>query len=273
MAATNVYYVGTGKENKKVRCFKIVGKTYCLKVDSFENGIVNILPIYLITFNELAEIVSGLFAKNSNFKTTLFSAFECDENAIFKGITFSFNDVNIFITKETADVSKICELYNLSLEENDKKWEAYTKTQEYRVKRAKYLKIQTHKEKVRQEMLTAIKDVELEFANNEAEEKWKQWVKINSKDVYSILVVEYATQFAKYMQYLIQKHNKPLYLIADNASSIADTMGMSGFSYGLAINVLVHFWKHGNELRKWHNKYWGNEDADGVINPAIITIG
>lgn len=102
-------------------------------------------------------------------------------------------------------------------------------------------------------MLVAIQNEELEFINDEAKEYWNTWVKVNSTNYYAKSVVEYATQFAKYMQYLMRKHNKPLYLIAHNASSIVDTMRISGFMYGIAINVLVHYWKYGNELKKWHN--------------------
>jgi hypothetical protein len=35
------------------------------------------------------------------------------------------------------------------------------------------------------------------------------------------------------------------------------------------VSVLVHTWKHGEALRKWHNKEYGHE-GDGVVNPAVV---
>jgi len=49
-------------------------------------------------------------------------------------------------------------------------------------------------------------------------------------------------------------------------------MGITGFMYGCAVNLLSQCWKHGEELRKWHNKEYGHE-GDGVVNPAVFTIG
>lgn len=119
MAVTNVHYV---KRVKKVRRFKIEGKTYDLKVDSFENGIAYILPIYMISINELAEIISDLFNESSNFKSELFKAFNCNSDTEFIGIQFEFNFVNFLITKENADANKICEMYSLGLDEFEKKY-------------------------------------------------------------------------------------------------------------------------------------------------------
>lgn len=42
--------------------------------------------------------------------------------------------------------------------------------------------------------------------------------------------------------------------------------------YGGAVAALSQFWKYGEELRRWHNKEWGHEDTDGVVNPAVLTI-
>ena len=42
--------------------------------------------------------------------------------------------------------------------------------------------------------------------------------------------------------------------------------------YGCAVSILSQCWKYGEELRKWHNKEY-NYDGDGVVNPAVLTIG
>lgn len=52
----------------------------------------------------------------------------------------------------------------------------------------------------------------------------------------------------------------------------ADTEGITGFMYGCAVNILAHVWEHGEELRRWHNGEY-DYDGDGVVNPAILTVG
>ncbi len=42
--------------------------------------------------------------------------------------------------------------------------------------------------------------------------------------------------------------------------------------YGAAVSILARCWIYGEALRVWHNgKY--NVESEGVVNPAIITIG
>jgi len=74
------------------------------------------------------------------------------------------------------------------------------------------------------------------------------------------------------MQYLMAKHEGvTVAKIADKASHAADIDGVTGFMYGCAVNVLSQVWKHGEELRKWHNKEYDYE-GDGVVNPAVLTV-
>jgi len=60
--------------------------------------------------------------------------------------------------------------------------------------------------------------------------------------------------------------------IAEKASHDADTEGITGFMYGTAVSILAKFWKHGEELRKWHNAKYKKPEISGVVNPAIMTI-
>ena len=59
---------------------------------------------------------------------------------------------------------------------------------------------------------------------------------------------------------------------AENCSKQVDFMGITGAMYGMAVSILAKCWKHGEALRKWHNKEWGHEDTEGVVNPAVFTI-
>jgi hypothetical protein len=59
---------------------------------------------------------------------------------------------------------------------------------------------------------------------------------------------------------------------ADNCANELNFLGITGFMYGAAVAILAKCWKHGEALRKWHNKEWGVVGGDGVVNPAMFTI-
>jgi hypothetical protein len=49
---------------------------------------------------------------------------------------------------------------------------------------------------------------------------------------------------------------------------------------GCAVSILSHFWKHGEELRRWHkiDTQIGDvgdkaNESGGVLNPALLNIG
>ena len=105
----------------------------------------------------------------------------------------------------------------------------------------------------------------------ELREEYNQFVKINSEDAYSYAVVTYMHQWADLMESEMAK-GKPLSEVADKASHDADTEGITGFMYGCAAAALAKYWEHGEELRLWHNNEYGYQ-GDGVVNPAVITIG
>lgn len=275
MATTKVYFEEIWDYDKQTRIFRTT-KRESLWVKSFENGIAVADPMCGCTITSFAELIAGCFAEDSNFVSELFRAFDCDEKTAFTGIQFDFNGVTLLVTKENADKDKIYAEWNAGMEANAEKYrlerEAYMKTPEYRAERAKQLKIATRRQQVEKEVLAIDESTELEFKDDEAKANWEKWVEVNSKDGYSFGVVKYARRWAKYMQHLMKKHNKTLPEIADNASHASDTEGITGFMYGCAVGMLSQCWKYGEELRRWHNKEWGHEDTDGVVNPAVLTI-
>lgn len=103
------------------------------------------------------------------------------------------------------------------------------------------------------------------------EQDYEEFVRINSGDPYSMGVVRYAQKWAELMESKIADGAK-VSDIAESTSFEADTEGITGFMYGCAVNALSQLWEHGEELRKWHNKEY-NYDGDGVVNPAILTVG
>lgn len=99
---------------------------------------------------------------------------------------------------------------------------------------------------------------------------WREG-KDKNTDAYGACIYEYAEGWAKLMQSEMSK-GIPLNECAGPTSYELGFLGITGFMYDAAVSVLSHCWKHGEELRKWHNKEY-NHEGEGVVNPAIITIG
>lgn len=118
------------------------------------------------------------------------------------------------------------------------------------------------------------------------QEKWHTWVTQNT-DAYGRAAIKYAARWARISEDKLYSVDIDLSqlsntdevvngIIRDNlqaASNEADTEGITGFMHGAAVAALVDSWRWGEVLRRWHNKEWGAEDTEGVVNPAVLTIG
>jgi len=102
-------------------------------------------------------------------------------------------------------------------------------------------------------------------------EAYQKFKEVNSKDAYSKGIITYIEKWSELMEKEIE-NGKKLEDIAKTTSCEADTDGITGYMYGVAVRILSGVWEYGEELRKWHNKEYGYE-GEGCINPAIITIG
>lgn len=109
--------------------------------------------------------------------------------------------------------------------------------------------------------------VGMEFADREG---WELGLS-NNQDPYGKCIYEYAEGWAKLMQAEMSA-GASLKDIAERTSHELGFMGITGFMYGAAVSILSQAWKHGEELRKWHNKDYGHE-GPGVVNPAVLTVG
>lgn len=95
--------------------------------------------------------------------------------------------------------------------------------------------------------------------------------KDKNSDPYGSGIMEYAEGWAKLMQSEISQ-GKTVSDCAERTSFEMGFMGITGFMYGAAVMTLATHWKHGEELKKWHNSKY-NHKGDGVVNPAVLTIG
>lgn len=109
-------------------------------------------------------------------------------------------------------------------------------------------------------------------------EAWETFIMANQNS-YGRGIIEYAERWARLMQ-LEMANGKTLEEVAQATAQEADIDGMSGFSYGAAVSTLVACWKHGDQLRRWHNldTQLGDEgeranETGGVLNPALLNIG
>jgi hypothetical protein len=119
----------------------------------------------------------------------------------------------------------------------------------------------------------------MQFSN---EEMWNQYVEVNSKDGYGKCCVGFAREWAEAMESKLAAGAT----VADCARACCSEVdarpdfGITGFMYGAAVSMLAKAWKHGEQLRRWHNidTQIGDEGAKanesgGVLNPAILTVG
>ena len=148
--------------------------------------------------------------------------------------------------------------------ENERKWE--------KERAASEKKARAHREKVEAKLANA---PAIELAD---EAGWQKSKQVNS-DGYGGAVMTYSERWARLMQ-IEMANGKKLEDVADAASHEADLEGITGFMYGCAVSQLASCWKHGDELRRWHNlkTQLGNEgekanESGGVLNPALLSVG
>lgn len=107
---------------------------------------------------------------------------------------------------------------------------------------------------------------------------WQKWVAANA-DAYGSGMLGFAERWARLMEAQMA-HGETLDACAQTSSREADSEGITGYMYGVAVRVLAEVWIHGEPLRRWHNlaTQMGDEGEaanaqDGVLNPALLNIG
>lgn len=106
----------------------------------------------------------------------------------------------------------------------------------------------------------------MNIINKASYEDWKA----KQTDGYGRTTFQYAEKWADMMEDEMTKGEK-IKDIADRLSHEADVFDISGFMYGVAVQILTHHWVHGDALRTWHNQKYGH-NGDGVVNPALLQV-
>lgn len=107
---------------------------------------------------------------------------------------------------------------------------------------------------------------------------WEKGLASNT-DPYGRRCFTYAEDWANLMEARMANGER-IADMAEATSHEADTDGITGFMYGVAVSILSKVWEHGEALRLWHNleTQIGNEGetankSGAVLNPALLNIG
>lgn len=89
--------------------------------------------------------------------------------------------------------------------------------------------------------------IKMDYVDKSAFDDWHS----KNQDGYGNAVFVYAMQWAKLMQARM-KDGLTVKDVAKKASHDADTVGLSGAQYGMAVSLLKQTWGNGKELEVWH---------------------
>lgn len=129
------------------------------------------------------------------------------------------------------------------------------------------VKYREKERKEKEDFLSKVEGIEIELSDPDY---WNETKRVNADDGYGMATIEFAESWARLIQKEISQ-GKTLEECAEKTSFELGFLGITGFMYGLSVNILSHCWIHGDQLRKWHNKDYGYE-GDGVVNPAVFTL-
>lgn len=105
-------------------------------------------------------------------------------------------------------------------------------------------------------------------------EGWEKCKKANAPSRedpgYGQAVLDYAVAWADAMEVKMAAGRS---LVEVAAACEPKGHGITGAMYGMAVATLRDAWEHGEELNRWHNANYGQPDANGTVNPAILVIG
>ena len=212
------------------------------------------------------------------------------DNTINTIAQFDFNDIKCLVDKDTNLDWLIRDYMNAHLmtwkqvgpdclevyeSEVQAELERRTKAQEEKqeIESAAYRAKEDTERKLFEEK---VKGVEFEVIDKK---EYDDWIANQKGEGYGLACFAYAEGWAKLMQKEFANRNvenpdvTSMVAHAENCSDQVNFMGITGAMYGMAVAILAKCWKHGEALRQWHNKEWGHEGSEGIVNPAVFTIG
>lgn len=186
-------------------------------------------------------------------------------------VTAKFNDI-VLTAKPGDNPETIVKYYQT---ESNRRHKEYVKSPEYKKRQQREAQEAQRRQDL---MLKGALVAAPEKMTLRDEEGWKKAVVANT-DGYDDGVMSFAERWARLMEGRMA-NGDTLEACADEASSLADNEGITGFMYGCAVSILSQAWIHGEQLRRWHNlkTQIGREgekanESGGVLNPALLSLG
>lgn len=190
-----------------------------------------------------------------------------------RAVTADFNEVVLTATP-TTDAASILGHYdaetNKRRAEHEREHQAWLRTPAGQAAQ--------RKEREREDYLEAETAAGLPAFDVADDVAWRKCVDANS-DGYGACCVRYAARWANYMEKAMVA-GATVIDCAKPCSRTADLEGITGFMYGAAVSMLAQCWRHGEELRRWHNLDTQIRDEGekaneqgGTLNPALLSIG
>lgn len=107
---------------------------------------------------------------------------------------------------------------------------------------------------------------------------WDEAIRINGAEESGRATITFAHRWANAME-AAMRAGEPLEACAKRTSVAANVDGISDYMYGLAVELLVQCWVHGEQLRLWHNLDVQMQDegeeanrTGGLLNPASFRL-
>lgn len=194
----------------------------------------------------------------------------------------TFNDIKLSVDRPSGGMSSIAEMERTIVDyyyaESARRRDEYLASDEYKEQQRAYEE-KVARERIEYEDAISQAPTSMSYIEGYGEAKWKAFVDAN-QDGYGGAVVQFAETWARLVEGAMEAGGK-FEEVVDSCSRIADShFGITGFMYGCAISTLADTWKHGEQLRRWHNsKTQINGEGDkanangGVLNPALLCIG
>lgn len=232
-------------------------------VYDFSDGIATIVTYSLNSLETLEELIEGCFEKKSNFKKVLFKTFVVSPDTPFIGIRVVINGTIVLITHYNK--GDFISAYRAACR--------FPKSNNYRtiktlpwiyfgdlgLSKKEFVKKAYRSYVVQTKIHQISENTELIFKNSEAKALWQHWEQLldypENAGLYAS-AIPFAKRFAKWIQYLYGRCDKPFSYIADIAINSGNMDCIDFATFSRAITLLVQSWKFGNELGNWFvNKY------------------
>ena len=232
-------------------------------VYDFSDGIATIVTYSLNSLETLEELIEGCFEKKSNFKKVLLKTFDVSPDTPFIGIRVVINGTIVLITHYNKGdfISAYRAACRLPKSNNYRtiKTLPWIYFGDLGLSKKEFVKKAYRSYVVQTKIHQISENTELIFKNSEAKALWQHWEQLldypENAGLYAS-AIPFAKRFAKWIQYLYGRCDKPFSYVADIAINSGNMDCIDFATFSRAITILTQTWKFGDELGSWFvNKY------------------